>query len=146
MTKRRRPRPVVVQTADPSRKAHARLVMGPVVELAGQQGMMTAQCIKKLRRRIKAGDTLALLDAVDLCLRAGIPVPAWLATEFCRRFMAWRLFQAASLDEAFAATRPKRQRIQGRANDEWLKFQHLGGGAAQAGRRACRRQNVRARG
>jgi hypothetical protein len=118
---KRRKRPLIVLVPDPSRRAHAQLIAGPVVELKTPPGRLTVLMIKKLRKRIKRGDMVALLDAVDLCARSGIPLPTWLATDFCNRFMKWRLFHAKSLDEAFAVTR-KRMRIKSRATDEWLKL------------------------
>jgi hypothetical protein len=44
---------------------------------------ITESLIDDRRRRFAAGDKAALLDAIDLCARAGLPMPGWLAEAYC---------------------------------------------------------------
>ena len=53
--------------------------------------------VEERRKQFEAGEEWALLDAVDVCLRTGMPVPLWAATLFasatcggiCSRRKAW---------------------------------------------------------
>jgi len=55
------------------------------------------------RERVKQGETLDLLSAVNTCAQANMPLPSWLAASFraaLRRYGA----QASSLDDVFRST------------------------------------------
>lgn len=92
---------------------------------------LTAQMVEKLRRKYEGGvddqdreqppDPAALLDAIDFCARAGMPMPRWLAEAWCARYEDWMLFRAKSLDEAFGVSRPKGMHIDGAAQRQRLK-------------------------
>jgi hypothetical protein len=77
-----------------------------------------ARLVEKYRERFKAGDSAALLNAVDLCARSGLPLPLWAAQAFCDRFLAWASYRAPTLDAAFEVTRPKRAKLGARARRE----------------------------
>jgi HD-like signal output (HDOD) protein len=77
--------------------------------------------IEERRKQFEAGQDWALLDAVDFCARAGMAMPTWLANAFCERYMAYHLFKAKTLDQAFGAKRPKHTQIGALAKREWLK-------------------------
>jgi hypothetical protein len=81
---------------------------------------LTAQMVEKLRHQYEAGDRGALLDAIDFCARAGMPMPIWLAEAYCARYEDWSMYRAKSLDEAFGVER-KGERIPDRARKERLK-------------------------
>lgn len=56
------------------------------------------------KARFEAGDTLALLQAIDLCAAENVPLPTWLAIEFSRKLQTF--FDpggAHSLDDVFAS-------------------------------------------
>ncbi|MET0706635.1 MAG: hypothetical protein ABWY82_07285, partial [Tardiphaga sp.] len=59
---------------------------------------ITEPLIDDRRRRFEAGDKAALLDAVDLCARAGLPMPGWLAEAYCAAYAHWAAYRARSLD------------------------------------------------
>jgi hypothetical protein len=80
---------------------------------------------QKLRSRFEAGEQRALLDAVDICARAGIPLPWWLAEAFSTCFTAWRRLQIETLDETFKVTWPKGTRWNDLARREHLKWDVL---------------------
>ena len=56
---------------------------------------ITEPLIDDRRRRFEAGDKAALLDAVDLCARAGLPMPGWLAEAYCAASPHWAAYRAA---------------------------------------------------
>jgi hypothetical protein len=70
-------------------------------------GELTARAVEQCRKKFEAGEERVVLDAIDLCARAGLPMPIWLVDAFCERYEKWRLFQAKSLDDAFGARRRK---------------------------------------
>ena len=70
---------------------------------------ITEPLIDDRRRRFEAGDKAALLDAVDLCARAGLPMPGWLAEAYCAAYAHWAAYRARSLDEAFGVDRKGRK-------------------------------------
>jgi hypothetical protein len=76
--------------------------------------------VEQLRRRYEAGESGALLEAIDFCARAGMAMPLWLVDAFCARFADWRMFRVKSLDAAFGVER-KGVRIPDRESREWLK-------------------------
>jgi hypothetical protein len=84
---------------------------------------LTARLVELARERFKAGDPAALLDAVDSCARAGMPMPPWLAEAFCERYARWARFEkeSATLDAAFNVKRPKKMHIGKRELREWLR-------------------------
>ncbi len=56
------------------------------------------------KARFEAGDTLALLQAIELCAVENMPLPTWLAIEFSRKLQTF--FDPAgahSLDDVFAS-------------------------------------------
>ena len=81
---------------------------------------LTERMVEQLRRRYEAREAGALLDAIDFCARAGMPMPLWVAEAFCARFEDWRMFRARSLDAAFGVKR-KGTRLPDRQRREWLK-------------------------
>ena len=86
----------------------------------------TAEFIEqKLRPRFEGGDNRALLEAVDICARARIPMAAWVAEAFSSRFAAWRRFDIRTLDDAFQVSRRKNTRLDDRARQEQLKWDVL---------------------
>jgi hypothetical protein len=80
---------------------------------------------QKLRPRFEAGEQRVLLDAVDMCARAGIPLPWWLAEAFSARYTAWRRLQIKTLDETFQVTWPNGTRWNDLARRERLKWDVL---------------------
>jgi hypothetical protein len=86
-----------------------------------QTQKLTALVVEQRRQQFEAGgNDWAIIDAVDLCARAGMPAPRWLADAFCERYLTWFLFGAESLDKAFGVTR-KGARVSDLARREWLK-------------------------
>jgi hypothetical protein len=81
---------------------------------------LRALAVERRRQQFEAGEEWALIDAVDLCARGGMAMPAWLADAFKERYLSWRLYRVKTLDEAFGVERPgihpKR-----RALREWLR-------------------------
>ena len=73
------------------------------------------------RPKFEKGEHWALLDAVDMCAHAGIPMPLWLAEAFSRCYGDWHRFGVKTLDEAFDVTRPKGIRLRDRARREMCK-------------------------
>jgi AraC-like DNA-binding protein len=61
--------------------------------------------LKRYHERFDHGDKLALLDAVDLCGRAGL-LPLWVRNAFADAWPAYRTYQAPTLDQAFGVERP----------------------------------------
>src|SRR5260370_38377758 len=57
------------------------------------------------RKRLLAGEFVALLDAIDICATFRVPLPQWAADEFVKRFLPWADFSVPTLDEAFEVTR-----------------------------------------
>lgn len=57
--------------------------------------------LARCRERYEGGNSAAVLDAVDICLRAGQRVPLWAAQPFCDRYLDWAAGCARSLDDAF---------------------------------------------
>jgi hypothetical protein len=57
------------------------------------------------RGRLLAGESVALLDAIEICATFRVPLPQWAADEFVKRFLAWADFSVLTLDEAFEVTR-----------------------------------------
>jgi hypothetical protein len=76
---------------------------------------------QKLRPRFEGGEPRALLDAVDICARAGIAMPWWLVEAFSARYTAWRRLQIKTLDETFQVAWPKGTRWSDLARRERLK-------------------------
>ena len=81
---------------------------------------ISVQAVKQCRERYEAGDDLALLDAVDICIRSGTTVPVWAANAFSDRYLAWRSFQTKTLDDAFKVHRPKGAHLSTRARRQQL--------------------------
>jgi hypothetical protein len=81
---------------------------------------LTERMVEQLRRRYEAGKTGALLEAIDFCARAGMPLPLWLVDAFCVRYEDWSMYRVKSLDAAFGVER-KGARIPDRARRERLK-------------------------
>ena len=52
-----------------------------------------------------AGESVALLDALEVCATSHVPLPRWAADELVKRFLAWADFSVPTLDEAFEVTR-----------------------------------------
>lgn len=71
---------------------------------------VTASLIEKCRLRFEAGDKAAVPDAMDLCARAGLAMPVWLAEAFCAGYTAWATYEVRSLDEALGVVRKGRRR------------------------------------
>jgi hypothetical protein len=83
---------------------------------------LTARMVEKLHHQYEAGDPGAILDAIDFCARAGMPMPVWLAEAYCARFEDWSMYQVKSLDEAFGVrARREGARIPDRERRERLK-------------------------
>jgi hypothetical protein len=82
---------------------------------------LTARLVEQCRERFEAGDPAALLDAVDLCARAAMPMPLWLAEAFCERFNRWERFEAETLDAAFDVERPTGKHLGKRKDRERLR-------------------------
>jgi hypothetical protein len=84
---------------------------------------LTVLAVEERRRQFEAGEDWALLDAVDFCARAGMPMPEWLVQAFCDRYVDWCLFRVKSLDDAFKVKRPKKMKLKARERRERLKPQ-----------------------
>ena len=78
---------------------------------AAARPKLTARLVELCRERFEAGESAALLNAVDLCARSGLPLPLWARQAFCDRFVDWALYRAPTLDAAFGVTRPARAKI-----------------------------------
>jgi hypothetical protein len=114
-----RPKPVSIPPAS-SLTISAPTIGKPVfVPLSPQQAAEFVE--QKLRLRFEAGDERALLDAVDICARAGIAMPWWLAAAFSTRYTPWRRLQMKTLDEAFRVAGPKGRRWSDLARREHVK-------------------------
>lgn len=74
----------------------------------GIRKKFAALAVELRRKQFEAGEGWALLDAADLCARAGMAMPEWLANAFCERYLDWHLFRAKSLDTAFRGYAEKR--------------------------------------
>ena len=92
----------------------------PVLDTAALVNKLTLRAVEERHKQFEAGEDWALLDAVDLCARAGVVIPEWAANAFCERYMDWHLFRAKSLDTAFGVTR-KKMHVDGRMLREWLR-------------------------
>jgi hypothetical protein len=57
--------------------------------------------LARCRERYEGGYSAAVLDAVDICLRAGQRVPLWAAQPFCDRYLDWAAGRSRTLDDAF---------------------------------------------
>jgi hypothetical protein len=76
---------------------------------AHKEGSINARSLPQVKAaidvwktRFEAGDTLALLQAIDLCAAENMPLPTWLAIEFSRKLQTF--FDpggAHSLDDVF---------------------------------------------
>jgi hypothetical protein len=77
--------------------------------------------VQERQKQFEAGEDWALLDALDLCMRTGTPIPLWIANAFGERYLDWLAFRAKSLDSAFRVKREKGTRVSHRANRERLK-------------------------
>jgi hypothetical protein len=88
-------------------------------------GPHAAPLLAKHRRRFRAGEAEALLDALELCAAYRVPLPEWAANEFLNRFYAWAEFRTATLDEAFGVARPKGTHLKARRLREALRFDIL---------------------
>ena len=82
---------------------------------------LTARMVEQLRCKYEAGDARALLEAIDFCVRAGMPAPVWLAEAWCAQYEEWVMFRAKTLDEAFGVSRPKGMHIDQAALRQRLK-------------------------
>jgi hypothetical protein len=83
-------------------------------------GKLTDLAIEDCRKRFKAGDPKALLEAIDYCARSGSAMPLWLGEAVCARFDSWFRYEVKSLDQAFDVER-KGERISNRQSRERLK-------------------------
>jgi len=83
-------------------------------------GEMNAEILSTLESLFIKGNGEALLDAVELCLNSGIPVPKWVVTGFtCAWTIRWASGRSRTLDDAFGIKRPKNWR-QKRARKDFL--------------------------
>jgi hypothetical protein len=82
---------------------------------------LTAVLVEKLRENFEAGDAGALLDAIDFCARAGMAMPLWVVDAYGARHADWRMFRAATLDDAFDVKRKKGMHLEDAKRREWLK-------------------------
>jgi hypothetical protein len=71
---------------------------------------ITDRAIEDCRKRFEAGETTALLDALDYCARSGTAMPLWLAEAYCSRYIPWLTYKVKTLDQAFGVER-KGERI-----------------------------------
>jgi hypothetical protein len=56
------------------------------------------------RQRVEAGNTLALLQAIGVCMEENLPAPTWLANAFLKRITEFlRPGKMRSLDEVFSS-------------------------------------------
>ena len=56
------------------------------------------------RRRVEAGNTLALLQAIGVCMEENLPAPTWLADAFLKRITEFlRPGKMRSLDDVFSS-------------------------------------------
>jgi hypothetical protein len=81
---------------------------------------LRALAVKRRRQQFEAGKEWALIDAVDLCARSGMAMPAWLANAFKERYMNWYLYKVKTLDKAFGVER-KGVKVKRRALREVLR-------------------------
>jgi hypothetical protein len=93
----------------------------PSVRIIPGRNTLTKRWVEACHKRFDAGEAGALLDAIDMCARAGMPMPLWAAEAFCGRYVSWAQFRAQTLDEAFGVMRPKGMHVSGRALREWLR-------------------------
>ena len=77
----------------------------PLIALSPEQAADYVE--QKLRPRFEGGDERALLDAVDVCARAGIAMPWWAAEAFSARYTSWQRMQIKTLDDTFRVKWPK---------------------------------------
>jgi hypothetical protein len=62
--------------------------------------------LRERRAAIVSGTSFDLFDAVVICMRCGLVVPAWLSAEFRNRYAEVRTYRVGSLDEAFGPPLP----------------------------------------
>lgn len=93
---------------------------GAAVKKPRRPNLISARVIELRHEQFAAGEDWALLDAIDLCIRSGQPVPVWAANAFGKRYLDWRCFRATTLDAAFKVER-EGQRLVRRAQREQLK-------------------------
>ena len=83
--------------------------------------LMTARLVEQCRERFEAGNPTALLDAIDACARAALPMPMWVVSAFCERYARWASYEAETLDAAFDVERRKGMHVGKAAYREWLR-------------------------
>jgi hypothetical protein len=76
-----------------------------------ERPLLSEALVERYREQFEAGKGAALLNAVDLCARSGLPLPLWARQAFCDRFLAWASYRAPTLDVAFDVVRPKRAKL-----------------------------------
>jgi AraC-like DNA-binding protein len=76
--------------------------------------------LKRYHERFDQGNKLALLEAVDLCGRAGL-LPLWVRNAFGDAWSAYRRYQVPTLDQAFGVQRPKGKHFDTRSERERLR-------------------------
>jgi hypothetical protein len=82
----------------------------------------TERLVEQYRERFMAGNNPGvLLDAIDLCARAALPMPLWLAEAFTERYARWASYEAETLDVAFDVERPKGKHLGTQAERERLR-------------------------
>jgi hypothetical protein len=81
---------------------------------------LTDLAIEECRKLFEAGETRALLDAIDFCARSGSAMPLWVAEAFCARYEKWSRYEAKTLDQALGVDR-KGERISNRKFRESMK-------------------------
>ena len=73
-------------------------------------------------KRFLAGESVALLDVIEICATFRVPLPRWAADEFVKRFLSWADFSVPTLDEAFGVKRPKGMHLKARRHRELLRY------------------------
>jgi hypothetical protein len=76
--------------------------------------------LKRYHESFDRGDKLALLEAIDLCGRAGL-LPLWVGNAFAAALSAYRRYQAPTLDQAFGVERPTGEHFEKRRERERLR-------------------------
>jgi hypothetical protein len=90
-----------------------------------ERARYVAARLDKHHERFLAGESVALLDALEVCATFRVPPPQWAADEFVIRFLSWADFSVQTLDEAFGVTRPKGMHLKARRHRESLRFNIL---------------------
>jgi hypothetical protein len=70
------------------------------------------------RRRYQNGDRVALLQALDICLRCYQNPPDWVANKLLYAMAEWFSYRAATLDEAFGVRRVSKHIAQRRERED----------------------------